>query len=281
MGCCYSVPDAPEVILPDPEGPCTFTCKKLGMFADDYVVLADENDKSSKWLFLNRQGGLFSGSLSIDLENFVRNNPDNPKKGEILWYVKFDTSPKYKREYDDDSSDDEFSDGGDYFSFMRHRRENHYAMKWKMMTEMRIEPGKRPGGAYVMRVKAKGTATRKVRYELNDEGHREKKYYDHERVKSVSYRMEQKSDGAVVDSWKIFGDLNRGRECHWDNVLFSCDEFRGVNRVQTKPGCDPSLSLLVAHICATEFDIGAIKQNFRPQWERMKFYHESPYDGSY
>ena len=93
--------------------------------------------------------------------------------------------------------------------------------------------------------------------------------------------MEQKSDGAVVDSWKIFGDLNRGRECHWDNVLFSCDEFRGVNRVQTKPGCDPSLSLLVAHICATEFDIGAIKQNFRPQWERMKFYHESPYDGSY
>ena len=87
MGCCYSAPDAPDVILPDPEGPCTFTCKKLGMFSDDYVVLADENDANSKWLFLNRQGGLFSGSLAIDLENFVRNNPDAPKKGEILWCV--------------------------------------------------------------------------------------------------------------------------------------------------------------------------------------------------
>ena len=47
----------------DPEGPSVFTCKKLGMFSDDYVVLADEQDPNSKWLFLNRQGGLFSGSL--------------------------------------------------------------------------------------------------------------------------------------------------------------------------------------------------------------------------
>ena len=213
------------------------------------------------------------------MENFVRNNPDNPKKGEILWYVKFDSAPKYKREYDDDRSDDEFSDGGDYFSFMRNRRENHYAMKWKMMSELRIEPGKRPGCTYILKVKAKGTATRKVRYELNDAGEREKKYHDHERVKSVSYKLVQKHDGAEVDTWKIRGDLNRGRECHWDCVLYEADEHRGVNRVSTKPGCDPSLSLLVGHICATEYDVSAVKQNFRPQWERQKFYHETPWSG--
>ena len=103
MGCCYGVPEAPDVILPgakgsldsptsrtlapsmtrkqsdsqthahtlvlslsptiDPQGPCQFTCKKLGMFSDDYVVLAQETDPNSKWLFLNRKGGLFSGSL--------------------------------------------------------------------------------------------------------------------------------------------------------------------------------------------------------------------------
>lgn len=33
------------------------------MFSDDYVVLAQETDPNSKWLFLNRKGGLFSGSL--------------------------------------------------------------------------------------------------------------------------------------------------------------------------------------------------------------------------
>jgi len=217
---------------------------------------------------------------SIDLENFVRNNPSTPEKGEILWYAKFDSSPKYKREYDDDSSDDEcWSDGGDYFDFFRNRRENHYAMKWKMLSEVRIEPSKRPGGSYLLRVKAKGTATRKVKYELDDAGERQRKYYDHERVKSVSYKLVQKVDGAEVDTWKIHGDLNRGRQCNFDCVLFTAEEHRGVNRVSTKPQCDPALSLLVAHICATEYDTNAVKKNFRPQWERQRFYHETPYSG--
>ena len=159
---------------------------------------------------------------------------------------------------------------------MRRRRENHYAMKWKMRNKVTLNPVKNQGCAYQLRIKAKGTATRRVRYEVDDEGNRQKKFNDHERVKSISYRLVQKHDGAEGDTWKIYGDLNRGRECHWDNVMYTADEHRGINRVSTKQGSDPSLALLAAHLCATEYDAGAVKNAFRPQWERQKFYHEVP-----
>ena len=53
MGCCNSVPTAPDVIIPDPaEGEaCTFALKKAGMMTSDYVAYKGEDvaDDTQKW----------------------------------------------------------------------------------------------------------------------------------------------------------------------------------------------------------------------------------------
>ena len=43
---------------------------------------------NQRWLFLNKEGKAFSDTAYIDLENYIRTDPENEKKGEVLWRAK-------------------------------------------------------------------------------------------------------------------------------------------------------------------------------------------------
>ena len=72
------------------QGPSTFVVKSCSMFNKDYEVFRGEVDyKNNRWLFLNRVGkGLFDTTGYIDLENYVRIDPNDKKKGQVLWKLK-------------------------------------------------------------------------------------------------------------------------------------------------------------------------------------------------
>ena len=257
------------------------------MFANDYIVYADEDDKDSKWLFLNKEGAVFTDKCRIDLENFVRTDEENPKKGEVLWNTTFEGRPQFKREYESDSSEDSFSDDDDFFSIFNRGRghsDDEYAMKWKMEAKAKIKPKKNEGETMKLKIKAKGTATRKIRTHRDDEGNVVTHNEDHEKVKKISYKLEGPHIGPVAsddeeeepsdfkEKFKIKGDLYSGRELKWNCSLFKAKERYGVNTVQTKEGYDPALGLIVAHLCATEFDPNEIKKDFSPMWESQSWY---------
>ena len=106
MGACCSsdvTPDVPDEIIPDPENaqPCTFTVKRLGKFgmSRDYEAYrgADDPTKENRWLFLNKSGSTWGGKCKIAVENYVRENPDNPKAGQILWEADFEDDPYFQQ----------------------------------------------------------------------------------------------------------------------------------------------------------------------------------------
>ena len=87
--CLESTPDPPAVIHPDPTGASRFVVKKCSRFNKDYVMYSKRVNESKKWLFLNQsqdttteKGG---EKWVYELENYVREDPAFPKRGEILW----------------------------------------------------------------------------------------------------------------------------------------------------------------------------------------------------
>ena len=38
-----------------------------------------------RWMFLNKTGSWRSGNATIELENYIRRDPENQKKGEVMW----------------------------------------------------------------------------------------------------------------------------------------------------------------------------------------------------
>ena len=106
-GCCCCgcdvTPDAPENIIPDPENgqPCTFTVQRCGWsgMSRDYQAFRgpDEPVEENRWLFLNKSGSTWGGECKIAVENFIRENPDNPKLGQILWEADFIDSPYFQQ----------------------------------------------------------------------------------------------------------------------------------------------------------------------------------------
>ena len=155
------------------------------MFNKDYEVYKDEKGKDNRWLFLNREGKAWSDKSRIDLENYVREDEENPKKGEVLWTAKYDEHPDYKQAYESDSSSDGFSSDG----FKPQRR--YFKMKFRMETKATIKSVKYKGLKYKIKVKAKGIATRIVRKShIKDEETGEVRevtsFTDNEYVKKIS-----------------------------------------------------------------------------------------------
>mmetsp|Transcript_1356 Transcript_1356/g.3157 ORF Transcript_1356/g.3157 Transcript_1356/m.3157 type:complete len:284 (+) Transcript_1356:72-923(+) len=265
MGCCESTPEVPEEIIPDPEGPCHFIVQSCSMFNKDYEVFRDEVDQSQRWLFLNKEGKGNSGKAYIDLENYVRTDEANPKKGEVLWRAKYDEHPDFKQQYgDSDSSSDGFSSDG----FRPSRRK--LQMKWKLNTKATITSIKYPGQEFKIKVKAKGRAQRVIRFKRDEEGKLVKTYHDTETVKKVSYKIKNNVSGDTVDNFKIKG-LSRGGELKWKNAAFKASLeggffSRGNTDIYTMGGVDPGFCLLMAHICSTEFGPSEIKGDLHPNW---------------
>ena len=246
------------------------------MFNKDYEVYKDERGKDNRWLFLNREGKAWSDKSRIDLENYVREDEENPKKGEVLWTAKYDEKPDFKQAYDSDSSSDGFSSDG----FKPQRR--YFKMRWKMETKATIKSVKFEGLKYKIKVKAKGIATRVVRKSTvkNEETGevREVTYYDdHEHVKKISYKVKDAETGDTVDKFKIKG-LTKS-ELKWKCDAFKATKeggffFPGPTEVKTEGPVDPGFCLIMAHICATEFAPDEIKRDFKPKWWDVPGYTE-------
>ena len=49
---------------------------------------------------------------------------------------------------------------------------------------------------------------------------------------------------------------------------------KGLTVVDTKPGAEPSMSLLMAHMCMEEFTANEIAGDFHPNFNRLHGYSE-------
>ena len=103
-GCCSRdvVVDAPEVIIPDPaeNEVCQFTIKQAAFASRDYVAYrgTDTENDANKWYFLNKSGSKWGGDVCIEVENFVRIDPDDKDKGQILWRADFRDNPSFQQQ---------------------------------------------------------------------------------------------------------------------------------------------------------------------------------------
>ena len=82
----------------------------------------------------------------------------------MLWRAKYDEHPDFKQQYGSDSSSDGFSSDG----FRPSRRK--LQMRWRLSTKATLKAVKYPGLEFKIKVKAKGTAQRIVRYTRDEEG---------------------------------------------------------------------------------------------------------------
>ena len=103
-GCCSRdvVVEAPEVIIPDPaeNEVCQFTIKQAAFASRDYVAYrgTDTENDANKWYFLNKSGSKWGGDVCIEVENFVRIDPDDKDKGQILWRADFRDNPSFQQQ---------------------------------------------------------------------------------------------------------------------------------------------------------------------------------------
>jgi hypothetical protein len=105
MGACCGAmfdanPDTPPVIKPDPEvnQPVLAVMSALGYFgmSHDYGVWQnarpDKEANKEMWMWFRRRDS-GSGSIKVNLENFVRTDEKNPKQGKILYYALLQRQP--------------------------------------------------------------------------------------------------------------------------------------------------------------------------------------------
>lgn len=249
------------------------------MFNKDYEVYDSEIAKDKRWLFLNRSGGGFSSEAFIDLENYVRDpDAEDPKKGEVLWKCKYDENPDYRQQYGSDSSSDGFSSSG----FRPSRRK--LEMRWKMESKATIKSVKNKGQKYKIKVKAKGTAQRIIRFIRNREtGELERHYFDSEEVKKISYKIKDAETGESIDKFSIKGLKDKTKS--WKCEAFKADKeggffFSSPTKIETRKGVDPGFALLMAHICTSEFHPTEIKKDFHPNWERYDGWNPDAFGNS-
>ena len=242
--------------MPTLEGPEDFVVKKQGMFSDDYLVYkggdaADGKvDETTRWMFLNKTGNWWSGDAKIELENYIREDPDHPKKGQVLWIATFTDRPHFEQhlswghhrhprffgffdEYDSDD-DEGYWDRSHYPG----RCFNRFMIKWSLSTTVTIAPGDTgarfgpPDMATVeLRVFAKGTATRWitrriVRHQDEDGNvHREVVFDNHDKefVDWIEFQLVHKQSGTPWALFRCRGDIDGGGDLQWECPLFKAE----------------------------------------------------------
>lgn len=261
MGCCESTPDLPDELLPDPTVPTSFKVQSLSSWNRDYEVLSEAGER---WLFLNSDGG------KVDLENYVRNDPDKPKKGEVLWTAKWDGTWETDQEYESDSD----SDWSDVLENFFGATEEEVGIKWKMKSSAKLKPVKGEGREWKIKFKAKGKAERKrVLRCVNEDGEKEWDYEEDKEVKQLYYKLTTYNDDMTETEYKFhcLGKLEGGKDLTWDCPAFSCFQPKGFGggdpaEVTTKEGFDPGMALLVAHIVSSEFVPSRVLGRLSPRY---------------
>ena len=268
--------------------------KSCSMFNKDYEVYRDEVSPNNRWLFLNRTGtGFFDPTAYIDLENYVRIDPKDKKKGQVLWKLKYSETPNFQMglTLGADSEDDgdshptvtgvlaTFNNVMDMLGDTR-----FYSMKWRVFSEAQIRSVKVPGGEFTVKMKAKGYATRKVTvYRLKDEKGAETKtvrMQDKEYVTKITYKVKG-ADGTTIETFELFPGTGD------EELVWECGAFRATLRggwfsnypheIVTKPGIDPGFALILAHVCVTEFAPDEIKKDLKPDWHMCMGYIDPYY----
>jgi len=49
---------------------------------------------------------------------------------------------------------------------------------------------------------------------------------------------------------------------------------RAKTTIEAKPGAEPSMALLMAHLCLEEFNVNEIKNDCNPNWHRCPGYYD-------
>jgi len=283
------------------------------MMSKDWDAYKGEEAASidQKWLFLNKEGngGWFSGAdyMELDLENFKRgSDPDNPKKGEVLWKCTYNPKPGFSRSGLEKASSSVFDlnnylpswlsgvemtnpENEAYFERAGWRSGSMYdsnynfIQKWQMETEAKILPGKRGlgfEGGFKLLVFAMGTAIvdydKKVHKASSDTETRVTYLKNTaEFVDQVHFQLLRLADDEIVATWYGPGDFSTNalfetQNIDQENVVFRL-EVRGgwlspKPVIFTKEGWDPCLALIIAYLCAQEYSPKEIKRDYDPEF---------------
>lgn len=193
--CLESTPDPPAVIHPDPTGASRFVVKKCSRFNKDYVVYSKRVNESKKWLFLNQsqdttteKGGT---KWVYELENYVREDPAFPKRGEILWRCVYDERPTFRfarverkfgrsgsshqveSQFDEDK-DAEYMGPRTYYAEGELGKDYCEAHKYRMQSEAKCRSIKVDGFEYTFVCDSRGWVSKEQRYWLEEEVERDK-----------------------------------------------------------------------------------------------------------
>eukprot|EP00636_Phaeomonas_parva_P001144 CAMPEP_0118882272 /NCGR_PEP_ID=MMETSP1163-20130328/21551_1 /TAXON_ID=124430 /ORGANISM="Phaeomonas parva, Strain CCMP2877" /LENGTH=300 /DNA_ID=CAMNT_0006819267 /DNA_START=62 /DNA_END=964 /DNA_ORIENTATION=- len=296
MGCCESTPDVPDNIIPDPDydGSQTFTIKRLSMFNSDCEALRGHNPDgdNDRWFFLNKSKD--SGSAIIEVENYVRDDEENPKKGQVLWSASFTDRPQFSATpskrigdigsfafdmicgfFTGESPVQEISDDMHYVNKAKARdRGEDYTriIKWRLQTDATVKAGTRldqflcGSDPMTLKVYSQGAAVCTYDKQTNEEGHTHWQKDTYEFVDYVDFQL-KKTDDTIVAQWRVTGDSFDQQSAILDTSMFYTNaEDRGKVKVTTKEGYDPTLCLLLAHVVNLEYSVDAIKSDFSPSF---------------
>ena len=187
--CMESTPDPPAVIHPDPTGASRFVVKKCSRFNKDYVVYSKRVNESKKWLFLN-QSRTKEGEWVYELENYIREDPAFPKRGEILWRCAYDERPTFRfarverhfgsgsshqveSQFDEDK-DAEYTGPRTYYAEGELGKDYCEAHKYRMQSEAKCRSIKVDGFEYTFVCDSRGWVSKEQRYWLEEEVERDK-----------------------------------------------------------------------------------------------------------
>ena len=188
--CMESTPDPPAVIHPDPTGASRFVVKKCSRFNKDYVVYSKRVNESKKWLFLNQSRSTKEGEWVYELENYVREDPAFPKRGEILWRCAYDERPTFRfarverhfgsgsshqveSQFDEDK-DAEYTGPRTYYAEGELGKDYCEAHKYRMQSEAKCRSIKVDGFEYTFVCDSRGWVSKEQRYWLEEEVERDK-----------------------------------------------------------------------------------------------------------
>ena len=294
--------------MPPPDGEEEFFVQKKNMFSNDYNVFkGDQPSEDQRYLWMNKEGSWTSGRAYINIENFhlktdgEPSNANDEGRGQILWRADFTDKPHFEQHvswakgcherflgfydgYESDEDDHYF----DRASPVGVKLFNKFLVKFSCQTSATIKPGKtkkgvnlRPGLLLKLKVFAKGTAVRKITRtwttERDDEGtvtggHWSYQHHDHEFVDWIEYKLVR--GDVCVAIFRCEGMSNSSNT--WDCPIFSCSKEGGDDiKVETLPGWDPLLGLMLAHLVSTEYSPENIRKDFTPQFPPDTHYRRS------
>eukprot|EP01013_Petalomonas_cantuscygni_P010214 TRINITY_DN23244_c0_g1_i1.p1 TRINITY_DN23244_c0_g1~~TRINITY_DN23244_c0_g1_i1.p1 ORF type:complete len:278 (+),score=45.25 TRINITY_DN23244_c0_g1_i1:114-947(+) len=240
MGICASIPDVPDVIIPDPEGgkEHIFALSAAARFSDNFKVHKDSKD-GGLWLFIRRRGDAFSeagkNDGAYDLQNFVR--PEDSNDGACLCYA-YCGKRKFKQRDTEEEKDSDDSDGYSASDSDGEGEVVKQKTKWVFKGELEFytdrTKSKKLGS---LTLKAKGVSKRKCQW-VDEPAPHVRTLELEKKTKKMFYKFELNGTSIPIE---IEGKLNKGPDkLTYKSPLFVAENTKGQPRpvVRTTDACD-------------------------------------------